>query len=215
MKAVPNGGPDARESSAVPGSQDAWRREASDVAANLGTDARRGLSAAEAAARLARFGPNRLEAAERVPAWRKFLAQFADPLIYLLLAAVVVSLVAWALEGGEAAPFDAIVIAAIVVANAVLGYVQEARAEQAVAALQRMAAATAGVVRDGREERIPAAEVVPGDVLLLAEGDAVAADGRLVEAASLTVAEAALTGESEAVLKDVGTIAEPVGSATG
>ena len=78
-----------------------------------------------------------------MPAWRRFLGQFADPLIYLLLAAIVVSLVAWVLEGREAAPYDAIVIAAIVVANAVLGYVQEARAEQAVAALQRMAAATA------------------------------------------------------------------------
>ena len=144
-------------------------------------------------------------------AWRKFLGQFADPLIYLLLAAVVVSLVAWVLEGGEEAPFDAIVIAAIIVANAVLGYVQEARAEQAVAALQRMAAATAGVVRDGRRERVPAADVVPGDVLLLAEGDAVAADGRLVEAASLMVAEASLTGESEPVLKEAGVIAEPLG----
>ncbi len=138
-----------------------------------------------------------------MPEWRKLLRQFANPLIYLLLAAVVVSLVAWVLEGGEAAPYDAIVIAAIVLANAVLGYVQEARAEQAVAALQRLAAATAGVLRDGREERIPAAEVVPGDVLLLAEGDAVAADGRLLEASSLTVAEASLTGESEPVLKDV------------
>ena len=138
-----------------------------------------------------------------MPAWRKFLGQFADPLIYLLLAAVVVSLVAWVLEGGEAAPYDAIVIAAIVVANAVLGYVQEARAEQAVAALQRMAAATAGVRPRRARGADPAAEVVPGDVLLLAEGDAVAADGRLVEAASLTVAEASLTGESEAVLKDV------------
>ena len=196
---------------AAAGLGEAWRAEASVVAAALDTDARRGLSAAEATARLARFGPNRLEAAERVPAWRKFLGQFADPLIYLLLAAVVVSLVAWALEGGESAPYDAIVIAAIVVANAVLGYVQEARAEQAVAALQRMSAATAGVVRDGREERIPAAEVVPGDLLALAEGDAVAADARLVEAASLTVAEASLTGESEAVLKDVDSIAEPVG----
>ena len=114
-----------------------------------------------------------------MPAWRKLLGQFADPLIYLLLAAVVVSLVAWALEGAEGVPFEAIVILVIVVLNAVLGYVQEARAEQAVAALQRMAAATAGVVRDGREERIPAAEVVPGDVLLLAEGDAVSADARL------------------------------------
>ena len=135
----------------VPVSPDACRREAAEVAADLGTDVRRGLSTAEAAARLARLGPNRLEAARPVPAWRKFLGQFADPLIYLLLAAVAVSLVAWLLEGGEEAPFDAIVISAILVANAVLGYVQEARAEQAVAALQRMAAATAGVLRDGRE----------------------------------------------------------------
>ena len=142
---------DAGTSVVVPGSRDACSREAAEIAASLGTNVRHGLSAAEAAARLARFGPNRLEAAQQVPAWRKFLAQFADPLIYLLLAAVVVSLVAWVLEGGEEAPFDAIVIAVIVVANAVLGYVQEARAEQAVAALQRMAAATAGVVRDGRE----------------------------------------------------------------
>jgi potassium/sodium efflux P-type ATPase len=146
-----------------------------------------------------------------VPEWRKFLGQFADPLIYLLLAAVAVSFVTWLLEGSEDAPFDAIVILAIVVANAVLGYVQGARAEQAAAALQRTAAATAGVVRDGREDRIPAAEVVPGDVLALAEGDAVAADGRLVQAASLTVAEASLTGESEAVLKDVATIAGVAG----
>ena len=188
------------------GSIEAWRRGADEVAAALGADARRGLGAAEAAERLTRFGPNALEPARPVPAWRKMLGQFADPLIYLLLAAVVVSLVAWVLEGGEEAPFDAIVIAAIVLANAVLGYVQEARAEQAVAALQRMATATAGVVRDGREERIPAADVVPGDLLLLTEGDAVAADGRLVEAASLTVAEASLTGESEAVLKQVDTV---------
>jgi P-type Ca2+ transporter type 2C len=196
---------------ASPGSTEAWRREAEEIAAALGTSESTGLTAAEAAARQVRFGPNRLEAAQRVPGWRKFLGQFADPLIYLLLAAVVVSLIAWMLEGGEAAPFDAIVIAAIVAANAVLGYVQEARAEQAVAALQRMAATTAGVVRDGREARVPTADIVPGDVLLLTEGDAVAADGRLVEAASLTVAEAALTGESEAVLKDVAPIAEPVG----
>ena len=97
---------------------------------------------------------------------------------------------------------------AIVLLNAVLGYVQEGRAEQAVAALQRMTAATAGVVRDGREARIAAVEVVPGDVLLLAEGEAVSADGRLLEAASLTVAEASLTGESEPVLKRVAPLAE-------
>ncbi len=203
--------PDWGTDASLAGSTEVWRGTADEVAGALGTDVRQGLSEAEAAARLARVGPNQLEAAQQMSAWRKFLGQFADPLIYLLLAAVVVSLVAWVLGGGEEAPFDAIVIAAIIVANAVLGYVQEARAEQAVAALQRMAAATAGVVRDGRRERVPAADVVPGDVLLLAEGDAVAADGRLVEAASLMVAEASLTGESEPVLKEAGVIAEPLG----
>jgi Ca2+-transporting ATPase len=187
-----------------------WSREAADVAAALGTDAQRGLNADDVATRRARFGPNRLEAASPVPAWRKLLGQFADPLVYLLLAAVVVSSAAWVLEGGEEAPFDAIVIAAILVANAVLGYLQEARAEQAVAALQRMAAATAAVLRDARKIRVAADDVVPGDILLLAEGDAVAADGRLVEAASLTMAEASLTGESEPVLKGVVPIAAEV-----
>jgi P-type Ca2+ transporter type 2C len=193
----------------APVADEPWRRDAAEVAADLGTDLRVGLTSAEAAARLERFGPNLLDPAQAVPAWRKLLAQFADPLIYLLLAAVAVSLVAWIAEGADGVPYEAIVIAVIVVLNAVLGYVQEARAERAVAALQKMAAATAGVVRDGREIRIAAADVVPGDVLLLAEGDAVSADARLVQAASLTVAEASLTGESEPVLKDVATLAAP------
>ena len=191
----------------------AWQREAAEVAAELGTDVRRGLTSEEAAARLARHGPNQLDSAVAVPAWRKLAAQFADPLIYLLLGAIVVSLVAWVLEGREEVPFEAIVILVIVVLNAVLGYVQEARAEQAVAALQRMAAATAGVIRDGHEMRVAAADLVPGDLLALAEGDAVGADARLVEAASLTVAEASLTGESEAVLKDVAPLVDPAGLA--
>ena len=181
------------------------------MAAELGTDIGKGLTAAEADSRLRRHGPNELEAAAAVPAWRKMLGQLADPLIYLLLAAVVVSLVAWAAEGASGVPYEALVIAVIIVLNAALGYVQEARAEQAVAALQRMAAMSATVVRDGRAERIAAAEVVPGDIMLLAEGDAISADGRLVEAASLTVAEAALTGESEAVLKEVAPLAAPAG----
>src|SRR5690606_4151839 len=174
-----------------------WQRDAEEVVAALGSDLTSGLSSAEAAARLRQDGPNELDPGAQVPAWRKLLSQFADPLIYLLLAAVAVSLGAWVLEGAEAIPFEAIVIAVIVVANGVLGYVQQARAEQAVAALQRMAAPTAAVLRDGREQEVPASEVVRGDILLLAEGDAVSADARLVEAASLTVAEASLTGESE------------------
>src|SRR6478735_8552505 len=137
-----------------------WRLEIGDVVAALATDPVAGLSAAEA-------------------------AQLQDPLVYLLLAAVVVSLVAWLLEGAHGVPFDVIVIVVIVAANAVLGYVQEARAEEAVAALQRTAAAGATVVRDGYQQRVAAEELVPGDVLLLAEGDAVGADGRLIEANSL------------------------------
>jgi magnesium-transporting ATPase (P-type) len=101
------------------------------------------------------------------------------------------------------------VIGVILVANAVLGYVQEARAEQAVAALERMAASTASVVRDGVEHRIPADELVPGDVLVLGEGDAVGADARLLEASALSVSEASLTGESEPVTKDAETLPPP------
>jgi magnesium-transporting ATPase (P-type) len=183
-----------------------WAEDAAAVAARLGVDPERGLSSGDAAARLARHGPNQLEAEPPVPRWRKLLAQFQDPLVYLLLVAVVVSFVAWLIEGAEEVPFEVIVILTVLAANAVLGYAQEARAEQAVAALARMAAAHAGVVRDGEVRRVPATEVVPGDVLVLAEGDAVAADARLVEARALKVAEASLTGESEPVLKDVATL---------
>ncbi len=118
-------------------------------------------------------------------------------------------MIAWVADGADGVPYEAIVIGAIVLLNGVLGFVQEARAEQAVAALQRMAAATARVVRDGQTQRIAAADVVPGDLLLLAEGDAVSADARLVEVASLTVAEASLTGESEAVAKETAPLDAP------
>ena len=104
-----------------------------------------------------------------MPKWRRFLAQFADPLVYAI-AAVIVSLVAWLLEGADGVPFEVIVILAIIVANAVLGYVQEARAEEAVAALHGRG--LGGVVRD--ERRIPVTDVVPGDLITLAKGDAIA-----------------------------------------
>ncbi|MGE5227849.1 MAG: cation-translocating P-type ATPase [Planctomycetaceae bacterium] len=190
--------------------EDPSTAELEELVGSLGADVERGLTSVEATARLDRVGENRLDPAVPVPVWRKFLGQFADPLVYLLLAAVVVSLVAWLVEGADGTPYEAIVIAAIVVANAVLGFVQERRAEAAVAALQRMAAVTASVVRDGNEVRIPAAGIVPGDLLVLREGDAISADGRLVEAASLTVSEASLTGESEPIVKEVGTLPEPV-----
>ncbi len=183
--------------------------ETAHVVEVLATDPDRGLASTEAATRLARSGPNELVSAPPVPTWRKLLAQLADPLVYLLLVAVAISLVAWGAEGARGVPFDAVVIVVIVVLNAVLGYVQEARAERAVAALQKMAGATAGVVRDGEPRRIPAREVVPGDVLVLAEGDTVSADARLVQAATLRVAEASLTGESEAVDKSVAALPGP------
>jgi len=179
-----------------------WARSPDEVAATLGVDAQRGLTAADAAERLVAHGPNVLDAARPVPTWRKVARQFADPLIYLLIGAVAVSLAAWAIEGYEGVPFEALVIGVIIMLNAVLGYVQEARAEHAVAALQRLTEARSTVVRDGEEQRIPSSDLVPGDVLALAEGDAVGADARVVHAASLMVAEASLTGESQAVLKD-------------
>ena len=198
---------------ALLGTDDASGRDPRDVAIALGTDVDRGLNEEEAAARLRRFGPNRLDTADSIPAWRKFLGHFADPLVYLLLAAAAVALAVWLLEGGEGAPVNTIVITAIVVANALLGYVQEERAEHAVEALQQMAAPTAAVVRGGAVREVSASDVVVGDVIVLGEGDAIAADGRLVDAAALTVDEASLTGESQPVLKEVAALIGAVGLA--
>ena len=179
------------------------------VARTLGADLENGLTAQEASRRLAQHGPNQLQATPRRPTWRRILAQFQDPLIYLLLAAVVIALVAWVIEGRAGWPVDAIVIAAIVLLNGVLGHVQEAKAENAVAALAKMTAATSAVLRDGKPQRVPSAELVSGDLLVLAEGDSVGADARLVQATSLRVQEASLTGESEAVLKEIDTLPAP------
>lgn len=183
------------------------------MARHLGSDVGRGLAAAEALRRLERDGPNALRGRPPRPLWLRIAAHLRDPLVYLLLAAIVISLAAWVAEGREGWPVDAIVIAAVVVLNAVLGFVQEARAEDAVAALARMTEVTSAVLRDGELRRIPSRELVRGDLLVLAEGDAVGADARLVDAAALRVQEASLTGESEAVLKDTAPLArtEPLG----
>ena len=145
------------------------------------------------------------------PAWRRFLGQFNDPLTILLLVATVVSFVAWVFERETPVPYEAIVILAIVILNGVLGFVQENRAEQAVAALQAMAAPTARVLRDERPQDVPAGEVVPGDMLLLEEGDTVAADARVLESIVLKAAEAALTGESSPVEKSTEPIPDEAG----
>lgn len=172
------------------------------------TDANVGLTAEEAARRLATDGPNLLTARKRVSWRRRLLLQFADPLVYLLLAAFAVTLTVWLVDGLEGVPYDSVVIAIVVIANATLGLIQERRSESAVAALQRMSAATALVMRDGNAQRIPAAGVVMGDLLVLAEGDAVAADARLVTS-ELRVAEAVLTGESAPVHKGTEALESP------
>ena len=126
---------------------DAFLLDVETVATRLDVNPTTGLSDAEAARRLEADGPNELRGTPPVPTWRKILAQFQDPLIYLLLAAVAVSLVAWIVEGAHGAPVDAIVIAAIIILNAILGYTQEAKAADAVAALGAMTAATSTVLR--------------------------------------------------------------------
>ena len=185
--------------------------EANEVAKALDVDTNTGLSSAEAQRRLEKFGPNQLASAPPVPKWKKFLAQFQDPLVYLLLAATLISLIAWFIErshgtAGEVLPFDAIVIILILIVNAVLGYIQEARAEQAVEALAQMTAPQTSVLRDGKIVHINTADVVPGDIVVLGEGDTVSADGRLFAAASLRIAEASLTGESVPVGKKPDTL---------
>lgn len=189
---------------------DASRLGVAEIAQALRTDCENGLGAAEAAQRLARGGANALRSVPPTPAWRRLLAQFHDPLIYLLLGAIVVTLVVWEIEGQAGWPFDAIAIALIVVLNAILGFVQEARAENAAAALAKLSEVSVSVIRDGQLQRIPSTGLVCGDLLVLAEGDAVGADARLVRTATLFVQEASLTGESEPVLKDAATLASAV-----
>jgi Ca2+-transporting ATPase len=188
-----------------------YRWSVKEVLAELGTDARHGLSQAEARRRLERYGRNELAAEKPVPAWRKFLAQFQDVLVLLLLVAALVSAGLWLIERDTAVPYEALAILAVVLLNALMGYIQEARAEQAVEALRQMSAAQAEVVREGAQQSLPAAELVPGDLILVEEGDAVPADARVIQSAALQAAEAALTGESLPVSKDTDPINEEVG----
>ena len=158
-----------------------------------------GLTAAEAARRLAENGPNRLRQPPKDPLLRRFFKQLADPMTLVLLGAALVS-GATALWSGESLA-DVVIILAVVIVNAALGVYQESKAEQAIEALQAMSAATSRVLREGRVTVLPSEELVVGDVVLLEAGDAVPADGRLLESASLKTEEAALTGESVPVTK--------------
>jgi Ca2+-transporting ATPase len=161
----------------------------------------RGLTAAEAARRLDEFGPNELQASGRVSPWTILLEQFKNVLIVILLFATALS--AFLGHGVEAIAITVIVLFAVI-----LGFVQEYRAERAIEALREMAAPTATVMREGREREVPARELVPGDFILIATGDKVPADVRLVEAVNLQTVEAALTGESAPVEKHTRPLAD-------
>ncbi|WP_367027166.1 cation-translocating P-type ATPase [Methylococcus sp. ANG] len=181
----------------------AWHSLTSEeVASRLDVDLRHGLSETEADNRLASSGPNAIPSAGARAPWRIFTEQFSGMLVQILVAAAV-----FALTIGEA--LEAGVILAIVLLNAVLGFLQESRAEKALEALRRMAVGRATVRRGGRICEIPADRLVPGDIVLLQTGDGAPADGRLLESIDLSVQESALTGESVPVRKDAAAVLEP------
>jgi Ca2+-transporting ATPase len=185
--------------------QNAYQLPVDEVLSAL-ESGRLGLSEDEARTRFERYGPNELTSEKPVPGWQKFLAQFRDALVILLLVATAISLGLWLFERDSAWPYESTAIFAVVLLNAVMGYVQESRAESAVAALRQMSAAHANVVRDGETRSIPASEVVPGDVVVIAEGDTIPADARVIQSVALQTAEAALTGESLPVSKETAPI---------
>ncbi len=173
-----------------------WTQDPALVAEALGSNMDTGLDAAEAASRLARFGPNELIERDRKPTWRLFAEQFTNTMIVVLMIAALVTALIGELK-------DTVVIMAIVVLNGIIGFIQEYRAERAMAALKEMTSPGARVLRDGQVDLITAGELVPGDVVRLETGDIVAADLRLIEAIALRINEAALTGESEPASKTV------------
>ena len=185
----------------APESHPVYRYPSDAVVSALGSDVTRGLTTMEAHDRLQHYGVNALPDAPPISAWRRFLAQFWNPLTLLLLIATIISFIVWWIERDSAFPYESVTIFAIVLLNGVLSYMQEHRAERAASALQAMTAATAKVLRDGGTQTLPTTEVVPGDILIIEEGDTIAADARILEAIALRLAESALTGESSSVSK--------------
>jgi len=165
-----------------------------EASAALRSDPASGLTNAEVKQRLERYGPNELPETARTPLWKVFITQFASPLIYILVVAAVI-----AFAMGHRA--DAVVILVVVVINSIIGAVQEGRAERSMAALRRLSRLRTRVIREGQMVEVEARDLVPGDLMLLAAGDAVGADARVVEEAALEISEAALTGESLPVEK--------------
>ena len=172
-----------------------YRLDPAEAANELDVDVARGLSESEAVRRREQTGPNELVGEPKRPWWKRLLDQFRGVLILLLLGAAVISAAVGDLK-------DPIVIGVVVIINALLGFVQEQRADQAMEALSGMLTTQAKVRRDGAVEEIASADVVPGDLVLLKSGDRIPADGRFVKANSLSVDESTLTGESEPVDKD-------------
>ncbi|MEA4973270.1 MAG: cation-translocating P-type ATPase [Candidatus Metalachnospira sp.] len=172
--------------------------EVSDVL-NEQKTTQEGLSNAEALKRLEEFGPNKLEEGKKESTLHKFLMELKDPMIIILIAAAVVSGITSSYSGESGA--DTIIIMVVVIINAVLGVVQENKAEKAIAALQEIAAATSKVLRDGHQIIVKTDEIVPGDIVILEAGDSIPADARIIESASMKIEEAALTGESVPVNK--------------
>ncbi|MCI5795656.1 MAG: calcium-translocating P-type ATPase, PMCA-type [Ruminococcus sp.] len=158
-----------------------------------------GLTSEQARSRSAETGKNKLAEGKKTPLILRFLSQFADPMIIILIAAAVISAITSVLQ--KEFPSDVIIIMFVVIVNAILGVYQESKAEKAIEALQKMAAATTKVLRDGKVCEIPSEDLTVGDVVLLEAGDAVPADGRIFESASLKIEESALTGESVPVNK--------------
>lgn len=185
------------------GLQDAHALTSTEVLSALEADAD-GLTSAEAKQRLDRYGPNAIPEPAADPAWKRFLAHFDDILIYILLAAA-------ALKAALGEWIDFWVILAVAVINAVIGYVQEGRAEQALAGIRNMLSSDAQVLRDGEWGHVPAEELVPGDIVRVSAGSKVPADLRLIEASSLRVEEAALTGEAVPSSKSVDPVAASAG----
>lgn len=163
-----------------------------------------GLTSEQARRRSAETGKNKLAEGKKTPLILRFLSQFADPMIIILIAAAVISAITSVLQ--KEFPSDVIIIMFVVIVNAILGVYQESKAEKAIEALQKMAAATTKVLRDGKVCEIPSEDLTVGDVVLLEAGDAVPADGRIFESASLKIEESALTGESVPVNKFIKTI---------
>ena len=177
-----------------------YNRSPQEVLDELHTSAQ-GLTPEETEARLAKHGPNKLKEAEKPSVFQRFLTQLKDPMLLILMAAAAVSAVTNALSNESFT--EVFIILAVVLLNAILGVVQESKAEAAIEALQTMTAAKCKVLRGGHQIVVESSQLVPGDVVVLEAGDAIPADGRLLECASLKIEEAALTGESVPVTKAV------------